>query len=76
MLMSKPLNIGAGWLKNTAKGDQFISCVAGDKQKGLKLLLQNASGETMEVSNFNVFFSANKKSPKAPDVTLTLFVEE
>jgi hypothetical protein len=74
-MAKKYVNWGAGWLKSTSKGDQYISGVAGTKD-GLKVILRNSNGQELEITNFAVFFATSKKSDKAPDVNFTLTVEE
>ena len=67
---SKSVKFGVGWLKQSAKGDEYISAVAGgNKNAPVKLILQDENGNQQEVANFAVFFNEDKKTPKAPDVS-------
>ena len=75
MTNSKYLRVGAGWIRNNSKGNQFISLVFGDKQAGTKLFLRNAAGEEVEVSNAVLNFVESKKNEKQPDVSISLKLE-
>ena len=72
----KYINFGVGWLKNTQKGDEYISATSkGKNQKG-KLMYEDENGDSYEVSSFAVFFNNNKKKADHPDVQFTFSVDE
>jgi len=73
--MAKFTNIGVGWLKNDKSGNEYIFVKGGNDKEGYKLLLQNSTGETIEVDKFNVTFNQSKKSDKSPDVSLVFITD-
>ena len=74
---SKSIRFGVGWMKQTAKGVEYISAVAGGKKdQPLKLLIQDDDGNQVEVENFAVFFNEEKKTEKAPDVNFVFTPKE
>ena len=88
--MSKKFtNFGAGWLKTSGKGNNFISVVTTSRDKDhyedvkpktgdkttTRLWLQVDDGEPRLVSGFCVFQTEKQEGSKGPDYRLT-FIEE
>lgn len=65
---AKYTEFASGWVKQSKAGSEYISATSNLKKSGLKILLQDESGETKEVASFAVFFVQDKKNEKAPDV--------
>jgi hypothetical protein len=77
--MRKFFNFGVGWVKSGKNGD-FISCRANDKAESkynnVRLQAVNEDGEVVDVTNFVVFYNANKERENQPDVRFCFSLED
>lgn len=65
-------NLGAGWVKQ-GKNGEYISCQANKEADGngkVRLQAVNENGETVDISNFVIFYNKNKKKENHPDINL------
>lgn len=78
----KFIEFSVGWLKQSEKKGEYISAnlAKGNPAKGkpgvTKMTVELDNGETIDVSNFLVYFNDNKISEKAPDVQFVLVQEQ
>lgn len=78
----KYFEIGVGWLKQSKTKGEYVSAVTakGNPKNGKpavsKMTVEFDNGETLNVTNFAMFFNENKKSEKAPDVQFVVTTEE
>ena len=71
-------NFGVGWVKESPRGDTYISCKANDEanDKGnVKLQAVNESGETVDIDSFVMFYNKKEKDSH-PDVRFTFSIED
>ena len=84
---SKILDVGAGWLRKTKDGKEYISLQVGRKgyttrqgsyipAQKVYLVTEGNENNPIEVTNLSLFFAKEKKNEKAPDLNLCLFQDE
>jgi uncharacterized protein (DUF736 family) len=74
--MKKYYSFASGWVRKKGNGEEYISCAANGEKATVKLLAQLGNGKTIPIDNFAIFFDAEKKHDKSPDVRCTFSVEE
>jgi len=75
---NKSLTFANGWVKTSKQGTEYISISSNPEKsypQGIKLFAELPDGRTVALTNFQLYWNAEKRSENSPDVRLSFFDE-